>query len=249
MPQVPQVLATGETGTAPGAQLSPGGFAQLATGGLQTAAQALGEASRDYTRIYQTLRAEDEKLDAERAMGEAQRQVAQATIDIQKDPTITAEQYPQAVDRSLRTIREGVSGTLKYPGSRLLFERAMEHYNTQQSIKAKYDGLERMHSQVKATTDLALREDTNAAVYSATPELREQALARGLGRIEGLRQQRILSGEEASARNMRMLTDVEQGNIRREFKNPAQAPLVIANLREGKYTYLSPEAQHDLANS
>lgn len=249
MPKVPQVLSPGETSVAAGPRLDPGGFARATTGGLAEAAEGVTRAAKQYEQIYGTLRAEDEKLDAERALGEAQRQFADADIALKQDPSITAEQYPQEVERRLRTIREGVSKSLKYPGSRMLFERGIEGFVTRSTTAAKYEGLERMHASIKATTDLVLREDVNQAVFGGTPELQQQGLDRALSRIANLTERRILSGGEANAKTASVLAQVEEGRIRRDFKNPTMAPEILARLQKGEYVNLGVDGQRQLAVS
>ncbi len=249
MPRVPQVFSPGETGRTPGPRLDPGGFAQATTGGLQQAAGELGRAAKQYEHIYTTLRAEDEKLDAERALGEVQRQFVDLDIQLKQDPDITPEQYPQEVERRLRTLREGVSKTLKYPGSRMLFERGIEGFATQKVTAAKYEGLERMHAAVKATTDLVLREDVNQAVHGATPQLQEEGLNRAMSRIGNLMNRRILSGGEANTKTASVLAQVEEGRLRRDFNNPVLAPGIVAGLTKGKYPNLGVEGQRQLAHA
>lgn len=254
MPQAPQVFASGDVGGVPQApRLSPEGFANLATSGLRTGARELGQAAQQYEHVYNTLRTEDEKLDAERALGEAQRQFAEKDIQLKNDPSLEADQYPQAVDKSLRDIREGVGKTLKYPGSRVMFERGMEHFNTSQSVKAKYEGLERLHAQVRASTDLAMREDERAAVLSvggtpeATAALQEAAVNRGLGRIQNLVNTRILSGAEGAAKTQAFLANVEEGRLQRDARDPKLLPGIMTDLLDGKFAHIPLERQRVLA--
>jgi hypothetical protein len=247
MPRAPQILSTGEVGTASAPRLSPEGFANISTLGVRTGAKELGQAAQQYEQIYTTLRAEDEKLDAERALGEAQRQFAERDIELKQDPNLDADQYPQAVDKSLRQIREGVGKTLKYPGSRVMFERSMEHFNTTQAVKARYEGLERMHAQVRAGSDLALREDERAAVLSLTPELQEAAVQRGLTRIQNLVSTRVYSGAEGAAKTGGFLANIEEGRIHRDARDPAKLPGIMRDLIDGKVPNLPLEKQNQLA--
>lgn len=249
MPKVPQILSTGESGGLPqGARLSPGGFAELSTSGIRTGAKELNDAQRQYEHAYTTLRAENEKLDAEQALGEAQRQFADAQIGIQNDPNITPEQYPQEVSRQLKTIREGVGKTLRYPASRQLFERGMMHFETQKTVEAKYEGLKMMHADVKSTTDLLLREDANQAVFGPTPEAQEAGLRRGLDRIQNLGRTRVLSGDEMNARTNAFMKHVETGKIMADARNPELRPILIQRLVSGNfYTTMDPDTQLTMA--
>jgi hypothetical protein len=251
VPKVPQVFSSGDSGGTPGgARLNPEGFANLATGGLRAGAHEINKAAQDYQQIYTTLRTEAEKLEAEQALGEAQRQFADADVALKSDPNMTAEQYPQEVARQIKTIREGVGKSLQYRGARMMFERGVEHFATQQTIKAKYEGVEMLNGQVRATTDLVLRDDVNQAVNGPTKEIQDEALNRAMGRIAGLTNRRIYSGSESATKTATVLSQVEQGRIRRDAANPVLAPAIVANLRKGNvYTALSPEAQHDLANN
>lgn len=249
MPRVPQVFSPGQTGYSPGPRLDPGGFARATTGGLAQAAEGLGQATKQYNEIFTTLRAEEEKLEAERALGEVQRQATDMDIQLRQDATITPEQYPQEVERRLQTIREGVGKSLKHPGSRMLYERGIERFVTTTTTKAKYEGLERMHAAVKATTDLVLREDVNEAVHGANPAIQEAALNRAMSRIANLGGRRILSGEEMNTKTAWVMAQVEEGRIRRDFRNPALAPGIIAGLQEGKYVNLGVAGQRTLAAS
>ena len=248
MPKVPQVFSSGESGGTPGgARLNPEGFAKLATSGIRTGASEINDAAKQYEHIYTTLRTEAEKLEAEKALGEAQRQFADADVALKTDPNITAEQYPQEVARQLKTIREGVGKSLQYPGARMMFERGAEHFTTQQTIKAKYEGVEMLNAQVRATTDLVIRDDVNQAVHGPTPEVQEAAVTRALSRIAGLTNQRIYSGAESAAKTAAVLAQVEEGRLRRDFKNPAMAPAIITGLTKGAYPNLGVEGQRQLA--
>lgn len=250
MPRVPQVFSSGDTGFTGGARLDPEGFANLATSGIRTAAGEIDQAAKQYNQIYTTLRTEAEKLEAEKALGEAQRQFADADVALKTDPTITAETYPQEVARQLKTIREGVGKSLQYPGARMMFERGVEQFTTQQTIKAKYEGVEMLNAQVRASTDLVIRDDVNQAVFGPTPEVQDAALNRALGRISGLTSRRIYSGAESATKTAMVLAQVEEGRIRRDVKNPLLAPEIIANLQKGTvYTALGVEGQRTLAAS
>jgi hypothetical protein len=249
MPRVPQVFSPGQTGVTPGARLDPGAFAQATTGGLQAAAGEFGKATRQYQDIYATLRTENEKLEAERALGEVQRQFVDADIQLKQDPHVTPEQYPQEVERRLRTIREGVGKSLQYPGSRVMFERGVGRFFDEKVTAAKYEGLERMHAQVKATTSILVREDVREAVFGASPEAQEQAMRRGLDRVATLAGQRILSGGEANAMTAGILADVEEGRLRRDARNPELREGVIDGLLNGTYSQLDPVKQLAIADT
>jgi hypothetical protein len=132
---------------------------------------------------------------------------------------------------------------------RMIFQRASEKFVTKKSIEGKYEGVALADAQVKAGTDILLRADENQAVFGATPELQEQAITRGLARIQNLTSRRILSGTEANARVNTFLTHVREGQLKRAAGNPELRGQVIDDLVNGRETTLSPTRQLELADS
>jgi hypothetical protein len=246
MPRIPQVFAGGQIG---GGIAPPRASTEMADlSGYQQALGQLGKAAQTFQQTSGVLKDEGAKIEAELALGEMERQAADADILLRQDDTVTPDTYSKRTDENLRAIRQGVGKSIQSAEGRMLFERASEKFLTKKSIEGKYEGVKLADAQVKAGTDTLLRSDANQAVFGATPEIQEQGMQRGLARIQGLLNRRQLTGSEANDKVAGFLADVDEGQARRAAQSPAQRTQVIDDLVNGRFRYMKADAQLALAD-
>ena len=246
MPKVPQVFAGGDTGgglTPPRAPL-----ALADASGVERGITTLAQAASTFTRATTVVGDENAKIEAELALGEMQRQAADAEIALREDPTVTPENYARKNDENLRAIQQGVGKSMQSPQGRQLFERTSGRFMVQRSIKGKWDGVELGNSQAKSGTDSLLVLDNNVATFGETSAIRDEGYTRGLDRIEKLRRKGIYTGSEAASRETAFRSSVETGRVRLALMDPDQRPAIVMDLLEGRRPYMSADAQLDMAD-
>jgi hypothetical protein len=130
-----------------------------------------------------------------------------------------------------------------------LFERGSEHFIREQSIKGKYEALERANSAVIAGTDLLIRKDVTLAASADDPAEIEMHTTRALERVEGLRARKQYTGKEASAKNLEIMSQIEEGQARRMLRNPELRPAVIDDLQNGRFYHMTATHQGEIARA
>lgn len=243
MPRVPQILSSGEVGGAGLVRASP---ALADMSGIQQAMGTLGQAAQTFARVDKAVTDENAKLEAELALGELQRQAADAEIALQQDLSVTPENYAKRNDENLRAIQQGVGKSIQSPQGRQLFERRASQFMTQKSIKGKWDGVELGIAHAKSKTDILLGHDETVATFGETEAIRAEGEDRLVNRIKEAVQKRIYSGTEAASRLTQHRANIDAGQARLQAMDPEQRSKLMMDLLEGRRPYMGGKAQLDM---
>lgn len=246
MPKVPQVFASGEGGGGGGVRADP---RMVDYSGIQHAIGTLSQVAQGFVGTPKPGKLEDEgaKIEAELALTELERQFTDADLALKQDPTLTPETYARRTDENLRSARQGISKALQTPQGRVLFERASERFYREQSVKGKRVAADMGLAQVRAGANLLLLADENQAVFGENPAVREEAMVRGLARLQQWTTTGVLSKDEADTRTAGFFARIQEGQLKRGAQDPTTRPEIIENLLNGRYEALGPERQLTLA--
>lgn len=255
MAAIPLIEPEARAGGLPGAAtLDPGGYAALSTSGLRALAAAGSTIASEAQHTYQTyaaaqkeIRNQQVQLETEQALGVFDRAAADAVFSVRADPTVTPDQYAAEVEKRVRAAQSGIEKNIKTPEVLPRFQiGAQRHLNTQLT-KAKYEGLEQQLALNTAAVGLLNDRDQNTAVFGATPEDRQAATERITERTDRQLRTRGFTPEQYKAEMKRNFSAIEEGEIRRDIRDPAKRVQVMDRLLTGGYTTLPPDKQLQLA--
>lgn len=155
------------------------------------------------------------------------------------------EKYEEQANQAFTTLAQRAAQRLAYDESSGLFQHKLSKLQSENAIKARADGLRLEHAQTNARAVLLDRSDANAVVFGATPQEREDALARLAERDKRL----VATGARATSALPAAYADIDEAMARRDFDTPAQRSQVIADLTAGRYQYLPPDKQLTLRDT
>lgn len=255
MASVPLIAPSTDVGGLPPApRLDPQEFAYSSTFGLRATARALGEVSDELhaaARAERTAKDELAKLELDRARLEMRRQYAEGVDQLKNDPTVSTEDYVQRVNQLGDKVTEGVSKTLRDPQRTFdKFQLLSQQERIGQEIEARAYNRERLIQNVVAETALAGQRDRHQAVFGATPELQDEAIARFNTRVTNLVDRKFISGGAGGQKKAEFMKDVTLGRTEKEFGEgtAANKNYIIGALRAGQMEHVEPADQLKLAN-
>lgn len=250
MPQIPRYIV--ETGVPSGTgQRYMSGEIPSAAPIVAQAAGQIAQASTSFvnafTKANQTLTNEDMKLDIDDKVGQVKQAYGAEELRLQEQG-IHPDQYPELMDKAMRRATDDATNALKYPESRGAFQLKMRPFQTEQWLKARKDALGIKYAQIGTMAEVQQQEDVNAVVFGPTPEVRQQAMDRAVGRISDLVSSGVWGGPKGSAQYEKLLAQVQEGQVLKAMDNPATRIDMLQKLDRGELTALSPQRQLELRN-
>lgn len=253
MASIPLILPNVDGGGLPPAPyLDPGRYASLSTSGLRVvagAASTVAEIAAEHQRIQRTLTDEQDRVDAERAVGQFKIKAQQNEMDVKSDLNIPADQYATQVEERNRRDREAFGKDLKSDRSRRMYERGAEGVQISSTINARAEGFKTQIAGLKVAKADERRQLENQAVFGATEAERNAARLQIETGIDHFLGKGFYSAEEASAARAGSAARIQEGEIRRDIRNPTKRAGVIDGLLMGTYTALPAERQLELAQT
>lgn len=255
MASVPLIQPSTDVGGLPqGPRLDPQDFAHSSTFGLKAVARAagdvaeeLGQIAAEQARIKKTIADEQERVDAETAINLYKVKAADNALDVKNDPSIPADQYATQIEERNRRDREVFGKDLKTHKSRLMYERGAEGIQTAATIHARAEGFATQISGLKVAMDDKRRDLEITAVSHPDEAKRTEAKMQIQADIDYYRAKGFYGADEAIALRAGSRARVQEGEVRRDFRDPTKRQQVIDRLVDFGYTGLTTEKQATLA--
>lgn len=211
--------------------------------GSQRVGAAVANTSLAFAHANQLLQQAKAKAELDQATEQLKVRFADADIALRSQGIDNPDQYVQGVTEALTSTAEAIGQQFQTPEAKAAWPHAVARFGAEKMVTAKYDALKMKQGQVKLLWATQSQDDANTAVFGNTPEERQAAFARGMGRSEEGLSTGILTADEAAASRKAFLRHVELAGITRDYNTPQLHDGVLETLQRGGYSQLPPDEQ------